>query len=547
MFSSATSNLSHNKHVMETHLPGQLPAKQLCSNLLHEDATALCDQDQAHHTQDHETAMTQTPPAAAAAAPPPPPRRVCLDWTEAAKSGDTLELRRLLRAHPSILDHKVGGLEATATHWAAANGHADALQHLLEWGADVLAQTATGCLPLHSAAAAGREACVQLLLAARPDLQQHQLAALNEDGLTPAALAMHHSHRLVHGLLLAAHAGSGSEQQQEEAKPAPQQQQQQQAGMRRGFLLGGGQQSSSTLQKQESPTVLPQGTDADDASLLGAGSPAQQQPTAPQHNSSPAAGSSSTDVECPAPGQHACADFKAVPAEEDAQQQGVAEQPPAAQAAAGAMQQQQPAAFDRALGRRWLDAARAGDLRVLQALLLQAPQLLDYRGAGISYAFVGNSALHWAAAKGHTAAVAWLLRQGAAVAAANEAGASALHTAVEHGQPGCAEALVLLGGAEIQAADGYGQSVLSLAGTDGGSRGRGCCAVRAEQLLLWDEARKLQQQQGGCNPNWGNVAMQRFLQLAGKAGEAARCLEKQELVALAAAELQRLVDRVAAL
>lgn len=530
---------SHNKHVMETHLPGQLPAKQLCSNLLHEDATALCDQDQAHHTQDHAAAMMQATPAAAPA--PPPPRRVCLDWTEAAKSGDTLELRRLLRAHPSLLDHKVGGLEATATHWAAANGHADALQHLLEWGADVLVQTATGCLPLHSAAAAGREECMQLLLAARPGLQQHQLAALNEDGLTPAALAMHHRHRLVHGLLLAAHAGSGPEQQQEEqhqqqqeAMPAPQQQQQ--AGMRRGFLLGGGKQSSSTLQKQESPAVLPQGTDADDASLSSAGSPAQQQPRAPQHSSSP-------DLERPAPGQHACTEVQAVavPAEEDAQQQGMVEQPPAAQAAAGAMQQQ-PAAIDRALGRRWLDAARAGDLQVLQALLLQAPQLLDYRGAGISYAFVGNSALHWAAAKGHTTAVAWLLRQGAAVAAANEAGASALHTAVEHGQPGCAEALVLLGGAEIQAADGYGQSVLSLAGTDSGSRGRGC-VVRAEQLLLWGEARKLQQQEAG----WGNVAMQRFLQLAGKAGEAARCLEKQELVALAAAELQRLVDRVAAL
>lgn len=79
----------------------------------------------------------------------------------------------------------------------------------------------------------------------------------------------------------------------------------------------------------------------------------------------------------------------------------------------------------------------------------------------------------------------WLLQQGAAVGAVNEAGASPLHTAVEHGQPGCAQLLVVLGGGNVGAQDGYGQTVLSLAKSTG---------VRGEQqLLLWDEARKLQQ------------------------------------------------------
>jgi ankyrin repeat protein len=124
------------------------------------------------------------------------------------------------------------------------------------------------------------------------------------------------------------------------------------------------------------------------------------------------------------------------------------------------------------------------------------PQLLDYRGAGISYAFVGNSALHWAAAKGHRACVMWLLQQGASVGAVNEAGSTALHTAVEHQQPGCAGVLVLQGGADVQAEDGYGQRVASLAGTRGsrGSSSSSRGGVLAEQLLLWDQARKLQQQ-----------------------------------------------------
>jgi hypothetical protein len=40
--------------------------------------------------------------------------------------------------------------------------------------------------------------------------------------------------------------------------------------------------------------------------------------------------------------------------------------------------------------------------------------------------------------------------------------------------------------------------------------------------------------------------MQLFLRLAGKSSEAAGCLEKHELVALAAKELQCLMDSVAA-
>jgi hypothetical protein len=40
--------------------------------------------------------------------------------------------------------------------------------------------------------------------------------------------------------------------------------------------------------------------------------------------------------------------------------------------------------------------------------------------------------------------------------------------------------------------------------------------------------------------------MQRLLQLAGKSSEAAKCLEKHELVTLAAGQLQSILDSVAA-
>jgi hypothetical protein len=43
------------------------------------------------------------------------------------------------------------------------------------------------------------------------------------------------------------------------------------------------------------------------------------------------------------------------------------------------------------LDRSWLDAARAGDLRLLQAMAAAQPQLISYCGAGTSYALIGNS------------------------------------------------------------------------------------------------------------------------------------------------------------
>ena len=47
------------------------------------------------------------------------------------------------------------------------------------------------------------------------------------------------------------------------------------------------------------------------------------------------------------------------------------------------------------IGLMWLNAARAGDLPSLQALLPANPDLLFYRGQGCKYELVGHTALHW--------------------------------------------------------------------------------------------------------------------------------------------------------
>ena len=51
-------------------------------------------------------------------------------------------------------------------------------------------------------------------------------------------------------------------------------------------------------------------------------------------------------------------------------------------------------------GRSWINAAKAGDVPGMEALLGANAHLLRYRGEGTSFGFTGHSALHWAAAKG---------------------------------------------------------------------------------------------------------------------------------------------------
>ena len=54
----------------------------------------------------------------------------------------------------------------------------------------------------------------------------------------------------------------------------------------------------------------------------------------------------------------------------------------------------------------FFDAAKSGDTTTLQSLLATDPSLLNYTGAGTADAVIGNTALHWAAAKGHSDALA---------------------------------------------------------------------------------------------------------------------------------------------
>ena len=107
-----------------------------------------------------------------------------------------------------------------------------------------------------------------------------------------------------------------------------------------------------------------------------------------------------------------------------------------ASAAAARPQKREKTAEEVAYARSvkaWMDAAKAGDVDGLAQCLAAEPWLLSNRSENTSEKQLGNSALHWAAARGKPAALQWLLgRDGVDVNLRNEAGGTALHSAAAH-------------------------------------------------------------------------------------------------------------------
>ena len=81
-------------------------------------------------------------------------------------------------------------------------------------------------------------------------------------------------------------------------------------------------------------------------------------------------------------------------------------------------------------------AMQNGDQGGVERMLLDRPDLLWYRGQGTSAGFVGHSALHYAAAKGHVDILMMLLASGSDVGARNRGGTTPLHSAAmnDHGE-----------------------------------------------------------------------------------------------------------------
>lgn len=104
-----------------------------------------------------------------------------------------------------------------------------------------------------------------------------------------------------------------------------------------------------------------------------------------------------------------------------------------------------PSVVPREEGKAFMDASKGGDAGGLERSLLARPDLLWYRGQGTSYGFVGHTALHYCAAKGHVACLRTLLLAGSQVNAKNRGGSSVLHSAAMNDSVECARILIAAG------------------------------------------------------------------------------------------------------
>lgn len=120
-------------------------------------------------------------------------------------------------------------------------------------------------------------------------------------------------------------------------------------------------------------------------------------------------------------------------------------------------------------GRQWLDAAMGGRLDELRAMCLLEPTIIHFKGQGL-----GQTALHWACAKGHAPAVRFLLDKGANVESMNNNSSRPLHAAAASGSMECVT-MLMTAGCKVDKVDGDGRSCEKIASGRGHDQVAGRC------------------------------------------------------------------------
>jgi tetratricopeptide (TPR) repeat protein len=120
-------------------------------------------------------------------------------------------------------------------------------------------------------------------------------------------------------------------------------------------------------------------------------------------------------------------------------------------------------ALPRAETKRWLEAARGGELATLENMLSVNRAFLHAWGKGTNFGFTANTAMHWAASKGHAHVVRWLLRAGASPDARNNNDSAPTHSAAGAGRADVLFLLLAEGGADATLRDGCDETARDVA------------------------------------------------------------------------------------
>jgi ankyrin repeat protein len=119
--------------------------------------------------------------------------------------------------------------------------------------------------------------------------------------------------------------------------------------------------------------------------------------------------------------------------------------------------------LDKDAQRRWLGAAKAGDLDVMRAILEEDENLLYANGDGTNYGFSGNTAMHWAASKNHVECIRWLYARGMDPDVVNKGDSTPAHSAAGSGALESLRTLLHECGADINRANDVEERPIDIA------------------------------------------------------------------------------------
>lgn len=160
--------------------------------------------------------------------------------------------------------------------------------------------------------------------------------------------------------------------------------------------------------------------------------------------------------------------------------------------------------LDRAVQKRWLDAAKAGELEVMKKLYAENEDVLYANGEGTNYGFSGNTALHWAAYNARVDCVRWLCAQGMDPDVTNKGESTAAHSAAGAGRLDSLVALVHECGAEASLANDVHERPIDVAR----QRGHADCVVLLRDAQSISNLRKEIDRDGACSIKTARAVVQ---------------------------------------
>ena len=346
-------------------------------------------------------------------------------WLDAAKNGQVETLRAMSKKQPALLHYKQPGIGNSALHWAAAKNQVPAIQWLLEVGVDVNMENGSEGTALHTAAANDAWEAVNKLCKEGCDPSKR-----DDDGQTARDVAA-----LRDNSKIAAFLETRAHLFKPKARKPPVRWVLHTADdgtMRRAQVVGvetdvaEGEEPFYTIRFEDDSSER----NTESSKLVPADPPAPAPMAA-------AAAAAAADASTEAPPFVGAATEGA---------NAIAGPPTMVDGWMSVPGDKLDVVVDKDLGKAWLDAAKGGDLETMQALLPREPCLQYFRGKGISYGFIGHSALHWAGAKNHTAIIEWLVTECRTNPNVRNNGlGSPLHAAAMGGQLEAAKLLCKLG------------------------------------------------------------------------------------------------------